>query len=262
MERNNDEYSCDWFPFQHNICHTTSNKHYILKTTSGCIREMELYNWEHNRPPDNVRISEIAKYYEHDTYMDGIIYMYLGYDNKFYCYDGIHRLSALEEPELRDKDDIVFLIDIMKYPRESVIIERFKTLNKSISVPQLYIMNSPNQTTNKTQILKNILEEVTQYYSHKYKQFFSSNSNPQVPHENRDAMMDKLFTLTEMYPDLQSYTKQDWIDFCEKKNTIFSTQLQKYKLTERKKQKCNSANFYLFITKDWHTKDLVQCMMK
>lgn len=258
----NEHQQLEWFPFHHTICHTVKNQyhHTIIKTTSGSIREMEVYNWEHNRPPDTVRTREIAKYYENDTYIDGVIYMYLGMDDKFYCYDGIHRLTALEEPELSHKDTIVFLIDIMKYPRESIIIDRFKTLNKSISIPQLYIVNETHTNTS-TNILKKTLQEVVQYYSHQYKQFFSSNSNPQTPHENRDIMMDKLYTLSQMYDELQKYTKEEWIEFCEKKNIVFANSLSKYKLTEKKKQKCIKANFFLFITKDWHTKDIHQCML-
>lgn len=238
----------EWFPYNNHICHIVNKKHVIIKTTSGFIRDMEINNWEHNRPPDIIRTSEIAKYYEDDKYIDGIIYLFIGLDNNIYCYDGIHRLSALEEPELSGKDDIVIILDVMKYPKEGLIIERFKSLNKSLAVPQLYINGGGGSGYN----LKNTLEVVVGYYLQKYKMFFSSKSNPQVPHENRDIMMDKLYCISEKYTDLQRYNKDEWISFCDKKNKILEGFIHNYKLNEKKKNKCITNRWYLFITKEWH----------
>jgi hypothetical protein len=68
---------------------------YIYGITYQYLKEIQIENWIYNRPPDYTRIPEIIKQLEKQNYVDGFIYLVKYGENKYYCYDGIHRLEAL-----------------------------------------------------------------------------------------------------------------------------------------------------------------------
>lgn len=84
-------------------------------------------NWEKNRPPDEIRITQIYQYYLDNNLkiVPGVIYTWEK-DNKLYIYDGIHRFLAAQ----KTNNDMTFLLQIRKTDKESEIINDFLNLNK------------------------------------------------------------------------------------------------------------------------------------
>jgi hypothetical protein len=79
--------------------YSVMNKLYKIKL-SNVIDAMitgNIINWDFNRPVDNTRSYEIARYiYNEKQHIEGMIYLsYNNKTNKFDVIDGIHRLTAL-----------------------------------------------------------------------------------------------------------------------------------------------------------------------
>ena len=252
----------EWLDFEHNLLIPLENdydgeiEHAIIQTTIYDLLDTVFENWEHNRPPDMTRIPEIVRSYKKSKIIDGLIYIAKIGEN-YICYDGIHRLSAI--PHLRRETKII--MDIMKDPDDAEIISKFKKINKSNPVPELYINGKVNDN------VKNTILQVVSFYYNKYSKtinkqsFFSSVRTPNVPNENRDTMIDKLYELTQDGYELCDYFRnmnyQEWLEFLERKNNYFKdliTMGKNIKLSKNQINKCSKDNNYLFCCKDWHTK--------
>src|SRR5574343_1223964 len=101
---------------------------YFLKLNQLSISD--IVNWSKNRPPDNVRIEQIRKYYQ-DNNVDlipGIISAWKK-DNEYIVYDGIHRLLAAYQYS----QDMSLILQVNCTDREQDIIDDFLNINKSVS---------------------------------------------------------------------------------------------------------------------------------
>jgi len=79
------------------------------------ISNMKIRNWKYNRPIDISRIPSIKNYILKTKRVEGIICLaYSVDDDTFYCYDGIHRITSIQEiiKEQLNFTDILGLNDI------------------------------------------------------------------------------------------------------------------------------------------------------
>jgi hypothetical protein len=194
--------------------HSYSDSHYISKCTIGDLLQATVVNWEHNRPPDLLRCSEIAEHiYTRRPILDWMLYMtYDRHTNTFYVVDGIHRFTALQiiYKENHKQPDFItpntfgsngnadwlykkyILICIRANPTKGETIDWFQTLNKSNPVPDLYIINTAEEK-------RKIIEEVAQEWMRNFKHHFSASQKPNIPNINRDRFIDFLDGIYEKH---------------------------------------------------------------
>jgi hypothetical protein len=225
------------------------------------MREISIENWKNNRPPDENRIPEITRQLQKTSYVDGIIY--LAYDEKlqkYYCYDGIHRVHSLMF--LYSKADNGYeynhfvTLHIIPYIENEIRV-KFENINKCIPVPQLYVVKEYEKD------MKEMIIKVTKYFTNKYKLHFTHSSHPNIPNENRDVFTNKITAFIEKYENEigEKYSKYDkesdkaLIEELELFNTYRKeNEIRRFKkLTAKQREKCSKSGCYLFITKDWET---------
>lgn len=205
---------------------------YIFNTSD--LNRDTFKNWDKNRPPDPVRVSRIIHYYatHNVSLIPGIIYVWpRTYENSFVVYDGIHRLSAAFEYE----GDTKALIHFRYTDKEQDIIDDFLDLNKSISVPVIYLEND-NHTK------KTMCERLAQELCSRYPEFVSSSRNHYKYNFNRDKMIDFFSSLD--------------IDFTKASPEVIMNELEGLNVRAREfvmrnkikhPQKCVYNNFFLFF---------------
>lgn len=191
-------------------------------------------NWDKNRPPDHVRVSRIMNYYatHNVSLIPGIIYVWpRPHEGSFLVYDGIHRLCAAFEYEGATRA----LIHFRYTDREQDIIDDFLHLNKSISVPVVYLEND-NYTK------KTLCERLAQELCSRYPDFVSSSRNHYKYNFNRDKMIDFFSSLD--------------IDFTKASPEVIMNELEGLNVRAREfvkrntikhPQKCVYNNFFLFF---------------
>lgn len=157
----------------------------ILMIDSDAMDEYEFHNWCKNRPPDNVRVEQICNFFKNNQIkiVPGIIYTWKT-DDKYIVYDGIHRLLAAK---LYD-NPIKLLISVRETCKEQDIIDDFININKSVSVPSVY-MDENNV------LKKMVCENVAKELCNKYPSFVSPSRNPYQYNFNRDNLIEFLSTL-------------------------------------------------------------------
>ena len=208
----------------------------IFKWNLSELNKNEFVNWNQNRPPDPVRIHQIQKYYKQNCIkiIPGIIYAWSllnDNDNKYIIYDGIHRLLAGFESKL----ELYVLIQIKYTDREQDIVDDFMNINKSISVPSVYL--EQNNT------LKRIVcESVVNTLCLKYPMFVSSSNKCHTYNFNRDNVIQ---FISELNIDFTKHGIDKMI-----LNEMDNLNNQAYDFVKKHKinhpSKCKEHNFYLF----------------
>lgn len=207
-------------------------------------------NWTRNRPPDMVRVEAIRKdmLARKARWVDGIILLWETPTEKLVCYDGIHRLLAAKS--IAKEHEMEMVVQLVKTPHESYIIDEFLRINKSVPVSQLYSKAEEELDLRKT------MEAVVQFFQSNYTSFFKPASKPNIPHENRDRMMERLYEKVKEKPKFRCWTTQQWIQYLqsvsERIRLLTETGARKYRLTKKQTEKCERHSFYLFAVKDWH----------
>jgi hypothetical protein len=194
--------------------HSYSDNHYISKCTISDLLKAKVINWEHNRPPDLVRCSEIAENIcLRKPILDWMLYATYDKDTTtFYIVDGIHRFTSLQIIHKENNKpydyitpssfggngdanwiyDAHILICIRSNLTKGETIDWFQMLNKSNPVPDLYINNTSEEK-------RNIIEEITKDWMRTYKQHFTSSNKPNIPNTNRDKFIELLDGIYEKY---------------------------------------------------------------
>jgi hypothetical protein len=134
--------------------------------------------------------------------------------------------------------DSYIILNIKFNTNESVLIESFKNLNKSIPVPELYLRDTTNE---KREIIENIANE----WQVKFKSHFSSSITPKKPNINRDRFIDFLEALYDRY-SICYENKNKLEEVLFNINTEISYNIPK-KITNNIKEKCNETGCYLFL---------------
>jgi len=233
--------------FKHISIHREKDdNHVVVLTNIGEIKKVNIYNWELNRPIDKTRIPDIIKNNKHKTMLEGTIYLVKKTKTgRYYCYDGMHRLSSFEG--LNQKCKII--VDIMIDPTNGTIVDRFTVINQSISVPELYTNNMFEKD------IKQTVLNVVDYYIKNYPTHFSPKKNYNVPNCNREIMINMITEMIKQDENRKSFNQEEWL--MELKNReirikVLVTTTNKYKITNKQLEKCSSTGFYLFAIKQWN----------
>ena len=211
---------------------------------------MPIQNWKFNRPPDSIRVNEIAlSIFQRKLTFDTMIYIDYNSDNNQYnVIDGIHRITALRKiyrenskspdfltGEFGSNGDAEWLynsyiiISIRFNNTDGELIDLFHSLNKCVPVPDLYI-NSRDEDKTK------IIETLVKIWVRKYKAHFSPNQKPNRPNINRDTFIDILSEIYDKY-NFDSNSQKEFNELIENTNSYISINLPK-KLTKYILHKC------------------------
>jgi len=242
------------------IVHSYSDRHMIIKIKVADLLNAPISNWKYNRPPDQIRCADIAKYiYLSKKPLDTMLY--LSYNNitqSFDIVDGIHRytsLKILKENNSNSLDLVTagdygnnndagwlyqsyIILNIRFNAIESELIELFKNLNKSTPISDLYIRDFVKEK-------REIIENVANNWQVKYKSHFSSNNKPNKPNVNRDRFIDLLQEIYIKY-NINEDNKQLLEQVLDRANWNISVNIP-HKLSETIVDKCKSTGCWLFI---------------
>jgi hypothetical protein len=233
----------------------------VIKVQIKDLLKAKIKNWHGNRPPDKVRCNDIALwFYNNSPKINTSFYMiYNNVKQRFEIFDGIHRLTALRQlKEVKEDEDTENKIsayskienqEVIVYmyfnTTEGQVIDLFTSLNKCVSVPELY---SSNQKEEK----RNAIEDICKEWQKKYKGAFSPSTNPNLGRMNRDTFIDLLDKLYEKHqidcsdPDVlrerlnivNAKIRDEW----EKRKTLKVAEKNAY-------VKCQALGCYLFLYK-------------
>ena len=236
----------------HQISHEYSADHFVVKIKVAELLKINVVNWTYNRPADGTRCSEIKDYLSKpSTVID--IFFHLHYNekyNEFECLDGIHRYTALTMVDNKEliNDKIVFAHIYFK-KSEGELIDIFKNINKSITVPELYI--SKEYSLSDREIIQTVVNE----WKDKYESHFSPSKDFRVPQMNRDFFID---FLTSIFNEYKIRNKKTLLELLNKANecvkeyldTGYSHPRRPIKFSPKQLEKCQKSGCYLFLYKD------------
>lgn len=206
--------------------------------SSSDIDFNQFSNWAKNRPPDQVRIQQIKQHFLNNNtrLIPGIISAWDKDDGIFYIYDGIHRFLALKEILEQNPDqDFFLLIQFKTAKREQEIIDDFINLNKSVSVPTIYIEDT--DALKKT-VCQNIAEELCK----RFPAFVSPSRKPYVYNFNRDNLIEFIssWQINFSKPGVQHIAFQELLKLNQEAKAYVTEMLIPHP------KKCKYHDFYLF----------------
>lgn len=207
-----------------------------LSSVSKC-QDLDIRNWNRNRPVDNVRVNDILKYYKNKeiTCIPGIISVWKN-GSKYAIYDGGHRYFAAIDM-LRDTgSDMMCLLRVFDTGDEKEIVNDFCCINKAISVPTLYLEETVDTAK------KRVCEHVTNYMCGKYWSFCSPSRKCLQYNFNRDIFLEFLSDLNIDFArtDVEAHLIQQ----LEGLKNYAKDHVLKNRIVTPKK--CEFHNFYLF----------------
>lgn len=250
------------FPSSELLLSYTDN-HGIYKIQIKDLLVDSVTNWEYNRPPDMARCPDIARYiYKSRKSFDTMIY--LSFNNLkeiFEVLDGIHRITALkiikkenskpldllEEYEFGSGNDANWLfnqyivVNIRFNSTKGELIEVFENLNKSQSVPELYIHDPKKEK-------RELIESIANEWYVKYKKHFSSSSNPNIGNTNRNKFIELLDKLYEKYK-IDETSSDKLRKLVDDANFKISNNIP-IKASIDVRVKCKESGCYLFLYKN------------
>lgn len=256
--------------------HSFSDDHIVLKIQIKDILNAPITNWEYNRPPDMSRCPDIAKYiYSSKKPIDTMIYF--AYKNVADCFDvldGIHRLTALriikkenskskqldfitneekENEKEKEREKVAnwlynqyLLVNVRFNAVLGDLIDTFITLNKSQTVPDLYIRDVAKEK-------RDIIEAVTNDWQIRFKKHFSSSSNPITGNTNRNKFIDLLDKIYDKYKINEACKLKEVL---EDANTRISFNIPT-KISVDIRVKCIDSGCYLFLYKNDKLEDFI-----
>ena len=247
-----------------------NENHSIYKIMIKDLLVPSVKNWEYNRPPDMARCPDIARYiFNSRKSVDTMIY--LSFNNlkeSFEVLDGIHRITALKiikeensKPlNLLEQCDFgsgnsanwlynqYILVNIRFNSPLGDLIEVFKNLNKSQTVPDLYIRDHLKEK-------KEIIETIANEWFVKYKKHFSSSASPNIGNTNRNKFVELLDKLYEKHKIDESNCDK-LKKLLDNANLYLSTNIPS-KATIDIRVKCKDNGCYLFLLKNDKLEELI-----
>lgn len=221
------------------LIHQTNN-FYLYKYVLNKNDNFEFVNWDKNRPPDEVRIKQIVEHIvsKNCLLIPGIIYTWKRpcetshAKEKLYVYDGIHRLLA----GLETKREMTCLVGVLVSNDEQDIIDDFLNINKSISVPSIYL--------EETSVLKKMVcQYVADEMCRRYPAFVSPSRKPYVYNFNRDNLVEFISTLQVNF--CKSGIDKQIVNELIGLNSVAKEYVSRNKIVHPRK--CQFHNFYLFF---------------
>ena len=244
------------------LLHSFAQNHLVFKIQIKDILGGPINNWEYNRPPDMSRCPDIARYiYNSRKPIDTMIYLtYKNIPDCFEVLDGIHRITALkiiktenEKIKLIDNDanwlyDQYLLVNIRFNAVLGDLFEIFKTLNKSQTVPDIYIRDVAKEK-------RDIIDTIANDWQIRFKKHFSSSANPIIGNTNRNKFVDLLDKVYDKYKIDETKIGQ-FKQFLENANTLISFNVPP-KTSLDSRVKCRETGCYLFLHKNDKLEELI-----
>lgn len=189
-------------------------------------------NWNQNRPADISRVDDLIQHYKNrnEKLVPGVIYAWKK-DNWLQIFDGIHRVLSAMNHHL----DMTVLIQIYDTTEESLIVDEFKNINKSINVPTIYLEEDQHYK-------KQCIESIVEKFCKKYKPFVSPSKNHQPQNFNRDKLIEYISTFSI------NFSKKNVDEFVLKEFRGLNFQAKDYIHRNKIKvpNKCYEHSFFLF----------------
>lgn len=252
------------------LIHSFTQNHLLFKIQIKDILNAPINNWEYNRPPDMARCPDIANYiYNSKKPIDTMVSMtYKNTNDSFEVLDGIHRLTALriihtENSKCKPLDFVTpiqegdyqfgtdndadwlynqyLIVNIRFNAVLGDLIEGFKTLNKSQTVPDIYIRDVAKEK-------RDIIDTIANDWQIRYKKHFSSSSNPIVGNTNRNKFVDLLDKIYDKYK-IDETKLNKFKQVLENANTLMSMNIPT-KTSIDARVKCRETGCYLFLYKN------------
>jgi hypothetical protein len=163
---------------------------YNLIDKNGYIK-----NWEYNRAPDELRITEIYTDIMKAEFIhnNNLFCVYNKADSTLYIYDGIHRYTALYKifensksdfDKLKNQTIILNVYETNDIDADSEYIKHlFICLNKSEPVHELYIGNNDSKKIK-------IVENAANHFINKYPKLKKDTDRPHRPFFSRKILLD------------------------------------------------------------------------
>ena len=240
-----------------------NENHAIYKILIKDLLVDTVTNWKYNRPPDMARCPDIARYiYTFKKPVDTMIYLsFNNLQETFEVLDGIHRITALkiikeenskpldllDNYEFGSGNDANWLynqyimVNIRFNAAEGELIEAFKNLNKSQTVPDLYIRDYAKEK-------RDTIESIANEWFVKYKKHFSSASNPITGNTNRNKFVDLLDNLYEKHK-IRQCNSEKLRKLLDDANFRISTNIPARASIDTR-VKCKESGCYLFLFKN------------
>ena len=260
----------NYFPSSE-LIHCFSETHKIFKIRIKDLLVDSIKNWQFNRPPDMCRCPDIARYiYSSRKPIDTMLYLsYNNIKSIFEVLDGIHRLTALKiikeensKPldllcggEFGSDNDADWLYNqyIIVNIRFNTTFEQlgeiFKTLNKSQTVPELYIRDQIGEK-------RKIIDSIANEWQVRYKRHFSSSANPIIGNTNRNKFVELLSYLYDKYNiDESGINKLNKI--LDELNYKIQLKPLPAKASIDVRLKCKETGCYLFLYKNDKLENLI-----
>ena len=241
------------------MIHKFNETHMIYKILICDLLVASIKNWEYNRPPDMARCPDIARYiYNSKKPVDSMLYLtYTNINDNFEVLDGIHRLTALKIIKEENSKTLIsefgsdnaaewlynqyLIVNIRFNANLGDLIDIFKNLNKSQTVPELYIKD---HTKEKREIIDIIANE---WYI-KYKKHFSSSANPIMGNTNRNKFVSLLDKIYDKY-NIKDSSSDELRSILEDANMKIKNNIPN-KSTIKQRVTCGETGCWLFLYKN------------
>ena len=151
--------------------------HHVYWVPLATFNQLPVTPWKFNRPPDMDRVAEIREFMQESKRADGLIYLAC-INHQLICYESNHRRLALKEG--MDPNMAHILVDIIWDATDDLVKQEFFRLNKAISVPDLYVDNSAEESA------ETVIKAIDRFCA-KYPKLKSASGRPQRPNYNRDV---------------------------------------------------------------------------
>ena len=211
--------------------------------------QLPIKNWRYNRPVDKPRSREIAAYLTKTKQPMETVFYLVKTDKGYEVLDGIHRYTALkmlqEEPVdyitgLVGYGEVEVLVNIRFDATDGETIDAFKSLNKSIPVPELY-MRDPDQ------VKRDIIESVVKKWSTQYADHFSPSRKPVRPNMNRDTFIEVITEIYDKYNTDDNVTIDDMERLLLECNHRAQLEFAEEDTPPKAIEKCKRTGFWLFM---------------
>ena len=208
-------------------------EHLMGKVTAHDLLAAPLVNWRLNRPPDPTRYHALAQYLQRSGEpIDSVIHAALNHRTRqIEILDGAHRWQALKA--LHPLPSFELLINIRINHSEGKLVEVFQNINKSVSVPELYLRDSSKDR-------RTCIERIATAWQMRYPSHFRSTKAPQRPNTNRDLWIGFLDYAYEKM-GLTYETEKRLAERLEEMN-----QAVKADVPEKIRVQCEASGCYLF----------------
>lgn len=230
-----------YFNKHNHIITLNSNEHYY-KVNSNNIKTY-IEKWEHNRDLDNDKITMILNAFENKKLSPGIIYI-AELNDKFICYDGNHRIEAL------NNINCDLICHVIFNATDKMIKNNTQNINKMTPTPDAILANSAEGNILLNQFIKD--------FNIKYGKQKVQGKNPFKGNYNSNILFDKISRLLFDNPLIafDEAIKHIHIDVLmnifDKINEEYKsmTNNNKYKqlgITDRQYNKSIKNNCYIFL---------------